>query len=74
MLHPGLIVLTSRGPVELRGRNGCHRWMWWGWPIRNGRPLKNHTWVGTARDVLAVRVEYGFQTVLPGYLEVACPN
>lgn len=68
MLRPGLIVMTARGPVELRGRNGCHRWMWWGWPVEKGKPLKQRFRLLTAEDVQAIKVEQGFQTILPGML------
>lgn len=68
MLRIGLIVLTASGPVELRGRNGCDRRFWWGYPLRRGKPLRQRMWVGTAADIQAVRTANGFQTLLPGFL------
>lgn len=69
MLRPGMIVMTARGPVELRGRNGCHRWMWWGWPIKNGKSQRQHMWVGTAAQVQAIKVEQGYQMMFPEMLQ-----
>ena len=69
MLRPGLIVLTARGKVELRGRNGCNLAQWWGFPYINGRPDRRRMWIGFARDIHAIETDYGFQCVLPGLLE-----
>ena len=68
MLRPGMIVMTARGPVLLEGRNGCHRWMWHGLPVVGGKPQKHRWCIVTNEDVTAIKVEQGFQTVLPGLL------
>lgn len=63
-----MTVLTTRGPMVLEGRNGCHRWMWYALPIIGGKVQKKRLRLVTNEDVIAIKVQQGFQTVLPGML------
>lgn len=68
-LKHGMKVMTARGPVALRGRNGCFPEQWWGYPVINGKMDRKHIRVLTARDVTALPVREGWQGVLPGLLK-----
>lgn len=68
-LKRGMRVMTARGAVALRGRNGCFPEQWWGHPVIDGKTDRKHIMVLTARDVTALPVREGWQGVLPGLLK-----
>ncbi len=67
-LKEGMIVLTPRGEMQLEGVNGAHRWMWYAQAIVKGEIQKESCRLITNEDVIAIKTENGFQTILPGVL------
>lgn len=64
----GDLVLTARhrGPVQVRGRNGCHPEQLWGWPVVGGKARQDRMCVFLGHEITALETENGFRMVLPG--------
>lgn len=65
LLHPGLVVATPSGAVQLRGRNGCYPWMWWGHPVRDGEADTRRVKLVDTRGNVAAKTQDGARYVLP---------
>ncbi len=62
----GLRVSTTRGIVEIIGRNGCYTWQWLGHPVVNGKADTNHMRIIDSRKPVATVTGDGEQYILGG--------
>lgn len=71
MIRPGVDVLMQRGrqlPVVVRVHRHDDRGFWIGFQHVAGRVRPDHLRTFRGNEVQALRVDEGFQTVLPGLL------